>query len=158
MSLFSRLIHPAKAGSSPLRSDRTLLLWLLICISTLGSTVALMIMGVFDTIGLEQIRLLGGHPFYIDAAAAQISLLSPTGIFAICTIITLYLSIVLLRCSGFAKRTHICVLAALAVCLPGFLCILWDGVLLMAAPLYCIILLWFLLAFLPALLSLRSKT
>ena len=147
--IFGRRPGPDTPGYT--RTDAQLLRWLLLCVLTLGSTATLMILGFFDTLGLEQIRLLGGHPFYIDAAAAQISLLPPAGIFAICTALTLYLAVVLLRTRSFAKRSQICFLAALAAILPGLLCVLWDGVLYMAAPLFCVLLLWVLAALIPAL-------
>ncbi len=159
MSCLSRLFRRRATPDTPPRSgtDKTLLLWCLLCIITLGSTVALIIGGIFDICSLEQIRLLAGHPFYIDAAAAQVSLLPPAGIFTICTFITLYLALVLLRCRSFAKRTQICFLAALATALPGLLCILWDGILYMAAPLFCVCLLWVLTALIPAIFSRHSQ-
>lgn len=152
--------HRASAPSSPShnRFDKQLLRWILLCVSTLGATAALMMMGVFDALGLEQIRLLAGHPFYMEAAVAQVSLLPPYGIFGICIALTLFLSAALLRNTGLAKRTQICFLAALATMLPGLLCILWDGVLYMAAPLFCVLLLWLLTALLPAICSCFSKS
>lgn len=140
------------------RADTQLLRWCMLCFVTLAATAILMMQGFFDSLGLEQIRLLGGHPFYIEAAAAQISLLPPAGVFGICTGITFFLSIALLRNRSFAKRSQICFLAALATCLPGLLCILWDGVLYMAAPLFCVLLLWVLAALLPAICCRFTKS
>lgn len=152
MPCFPRFFNRANTDTSVgcNRSDMQLLRWILLCIVTLGATAGLMMCGFFDTLALEHIRILGGHPFYIEAESAQVSLLPPTGIFAICTGITLYLSVVLLRNPGLSKRSQICFLAALATLLPGLLCILWNGVLYMAAPLFCVLLLWVLAALLPA--------
>ena len=60
--------------------------------------------------------------------------------------------------ANLAKRTQICFLAALATLLPGLLCILWNGVLYMAAPLFCVLLLWVLAALLPAIFHLFAKS
>lgn len=160
MPRFPRFFSRAKADAPVgyTRLDMQLLRWILLCIGTLGVTAGLMMYGFFDTLALEHIRILGGHPFYIDAESAQVSLLPPAGIFAICTGITLYLSIVLLRNPGLAKRTQICFLAALATLLPGLLCILWNGVLYMAAPLFCVLLLWVLAALLPAIFCRYSES
>lgn len=146
------------AAPSHNRFDMQLLRWMLLCVSTLGATAAFMMLGVLETLDLEQIRLLAGHPFYMEAAVAQVSLLPPYGIFGICTALTLFLSAALLRSPGLARRTQICFLAALATLLPGFLCILWDGVLYMAAPLFCVLLLWLLAALLPAIYSCFAKS
>lgn len=152
MPRFFSLMSRSTADTPPgyTRLDMQLLRWILLCIGTLSATAGLMMGGFFDALALEHIRLLGGHPFYIEAESAQVSLLSPAGIFAICTAITLYLSVVLLRNPGLAKRTQICFLAAVATALPGLLCILWNGVLYVAAPLFCVLLLWVLAALLPA--------
>lgn len=160
MPRFPRLFCRTAADTPPgyTRLDVQLLRWILLCIGTLGATAGLMMCGVFDALALEHIRLLGGHPFYIEAESAQVSLLPPAGIFAICTGITLYLSVVLLRNPGLAKRTQICFLAALATLLPGLLCILWNGVLYMAAPLFCVLLLWVLAALLPAIVCRFAKS
>lgn len=160
MPRFPRFFSRTKtdAASAYTRLDVQLLRWILLCIVTLGVTAGLMMCGFFDTLALEHIRILGGHPFYIEAESAQVSLLSPAGIFAICTGITLYLSVVLLRNPGLSKRTQICFLAALATILPGLLCILWNGVLYMAAPLFCVLLLWVLAALLPAIFCRSSQS
>ena len=156
-SLFCRK-NPAAASKRYNRLDMQLLRWIMLCIATLGATATLMMLGFFDALGLEQIRILAGHPFYIEAAVAQVSLLPPHGIFAVCTLMTLFLSVVLLRNPGLAKRTQICFLAALATLLPGLLCILWDGVLYVAAPLFCVCMLWVLAALIPAIYCRLTKS
>ncbi len=160
MPCFPRFFNRANAAGPAgyTRMDIQLLRWILLCLITLGTTAGLMMCGFFDALALEHIRILGGHPFYIEAESAQVSLLPPAGIFAICTGITLYLSVVLLRNPNLAKRTQICFLAALATLLPGLLCILWNGVLYMAAPLFCVLLLWVLAALLPAIFHLFAKS
>lgn len=117
---------------------------------TLAIVAALFMTGGLDALDTEQLRLLCGHPFYLDAAAAQVSLLSPHGIFAVCAALTLYLGIVLVRVRGFVQRTQLCFTALTAVILPGLLCVLCDGVLYVAAPVVAVCTLWCLTAVVPS--------
>ena len=92
-----------------------------------------------------QLRLLAGHPFYLSAEDAQVSLLSPVASFSLCVVITLYLSAILMRRRSLVSRSHIALLAAVAVALPGIIGILWHGVLYVGQMLLCIFFLWLLL-------------
>lgn len=105
--------------------------------------------GVCNVLELEQIRLLCGHPFYMEAEAAQISFLGQGGIFALCALVTLYVALVMLCVRGWIGRLQVTILAVLALSLPGVLCVLWGGVLNMAAPVACVLLLWLLTTFVP---------
>lgn len=125
------------------RTDHKLLRWAGLSFSVLVLIVILTAAGVMDYLELEQIRFLGGSPFYIGAEEAQISLLGPAGTFALCLAITFYLSLVLLRERRFTGRIQVGVLAVTALALPGILCVLWGGILNMAAPVICVLACWF---------------
>lgn len=125
------------------RTDHRLLRWAGLSLSVLVLIVILTAAGVMDYLELEQIRFLGGSPFYIGAEEAQISLLGPAGTFALCLAITFYLSLVLLRERRFTGRIQVGVLAVTALALPGILCVLWGGILNMAAPVICVLACWF---------------
>lgn len=125
------------------RTDHRLLRWAGLSFSVLVLIVILTAAGVMDYLELEQIRFLGGSPFYIGAEEAQISLLGPAGTFALCLAITFYLSLVLLRERRFTGRIQVGVLAVTALALPGILCVLWGGILNMAAPVICVLACWF---------------
>lgn len=122
--------------------DRFLLRWLGLSFIVLALTTLAAFCGLAEELELEQIRLLGGNPFYISAEEAQISLLGPAGTFGLCLVVTLWLSAVLLRERRMAGRLQIMLPALVALALPGLLCVLWGGVLNMALPLLCALLCW----------------
>ncbi len=123
-------------------ADRMLAIWMLSCLATLVPVVLMQLVGLFSFLDDAQLRLLAGHPFYLGAEEAQVSLLSPVGLFCVCTLLTLWLAAVLLREHSLSHRSQVAFLAALAVALPGLLCVLWGGVLYVATPLVCIAALW----------------
>lgn len=122
--------------------DRFLVRWLGLSVVVLALTTAAEFFGFSEALELEQIRLLGGSPFFIGAEEAQISLLGPAGTFWLCVAVTLWLSAVLLRERRFLGRVHIMLPALVALALPGLLCVLWGGVLNMATVLLCALLCW----------------
>ncbi len=124
------------------RADRRLALWIALCLATLLPVVTLLLSGSLSSWDDAQLRLLAGHPFYIGAEEAQVSLLSPVGSFCLCLGLTLWLAAVLVREKRYGRRTQLLFLAALAAALPGLLCVLWGGVLYTAAPMACLLLLW----------------
>lgn len=125
--------------------DAFLLRWALLCLSVLGGIVVMQACSFFHALDEAQLIILAGHPFYLSAEDAQVNLLTPGWNFAACVVLTLYLSAVLMLQRRLSRRTHICVLAAAALALPGLLCILWHGVLYVSQPLTCISLLWLIL-------------
>ncbi len=124
-------------------ADRLLLRWAGLSFAVLVLIVTLTAAGLMEHLELEQIRFLGGSPFYIGAEEAQISLLGPAGTFGLCLGVTLYLPLVLLRERRFSGRLQVGILAVVALALPGILCVLWGGVLNMAAPVICALACWF---------------
>lgn len=138
-ALLNRLRHQQQMN----RTDRMLLRWAGLSLAVLVFIIALTAAGVMQQLEWEQIRFLGGSPFYIGAEEAQISLLGPAGIFALCVAVTLYISLVLLRERRFSGRLQVGILAVVALALPGVLCVLWGGVLNMAAPVICVLACWF---------------
>lgn len=137
---FPAYLRPGKLSAA----DFGLLRWVVICLLVLVTVLVLMQTGVLYEIELEQIRFLGGTPFFISAEEAQVSLLGIGGIFSICIAVTLYLSIVYLREPRFSGRLQVAVISAAALALPGLLCVLWGGVLNMAAPIICSLGCWVL--------------
>lgn len=136
-------MNPFKAFRSlSLGKEMFLLRWVGLSMATLVPVTLLIVLGVVDALELEQIRFLAGHPFYIDAVEAQESLLSYGGMFAVSTVATLYLAAVLLREKSFLWRLQIAFLSVVALALPGILCVLWGGILNMAAPVISVLLLW----------------
>ncbi len=131
---------PARRGLQ--RADRLFAAWMLLCLVTLVPVVVLMLHGCFAPLEDAQLRLLAGHPFYISAEEAQVSLLSPVGTFCLCTLLVLWLAAVLLREPRLGRRTQVAFLSALALVLPGLICVLWGGVLYVVAPLACVAVLW----------------
>ena len=124
------------------RTDHFLLRWALLSFAVLVLIIVLTLLGTMQQLEWEQIRFLGGSPFYIGAEEAQVNLLGPAGIFALCLVVTFYLALVLLRERSFAGRLQVGVLAVVALALPGILCVLWGGVLNMAAPVICALACW----------------
>lgn len=125
--------------------DVLLLRWVMMSIGVLATLVLLQATGIFAFFHEQQLALLAGDPFYMTAQDAQVSLLSPGHTFALCVFITLYLGAVMLRQPRLGRRNHICLLAAVAVGLPGMMCVLWHGILYVAQPLACVCLLWVVL-------------
>lgn len=123
-------------------ADVLLLRWVMLSIGVLGGLVAMQACHFFNPLHDGQLILLAGDPFYMPAEDAQRSLLSAGGTFALCVVTTLYLGGVLLRQPRMGRRNHLCMLAAVAVALPGAMCVLWHGVFYVAQPLVCILLLW----------------
>ena len=124
------------------RTDHFLLRWALLSFAILVLIIVLTLLGTMQQLEWEQIRFLGGSPFYIGAEEAQVNLLGPAGIFALCLVVTFYLALVLLRERSFAGRLQVGLLAVVALALPGILCVLWGGVLNMAAPVICALACW----------------
>lgn len=135
-----RLICPPPGSFTV--GDRFLLRWLGLSIVVLALTTAAEFFGFSDALELEQIRFLGGNPFYIGAEEAQVSLLGPAGTFWLCVAVTLWLTAVLLRERRFLGRVQIMLPALVALALPGILCVLWGGVLNMGDVLLCALLCW----------------
>ena len=134
--------------------DVLLLRWVILSIAVLAALVALQACRLFMPLYECQLLILAGDPFYMTAQDAQVALLTPAGTFAVCVGITLYLGAVMLRQPRLGRRNHLCLLAAVAVALPGLMCVLWHGVLYVAQPLVCIALLWLVLV--PGALIRRS--
>lgn len=123
-------------------ADVLLLRWVALSIGVLAALVVLQACRLLSPVNEWQLRVLVGDPFYLPAADAQVALFSPAVIFGACVCLTLYLSAVLLRMPSMGQRSHLCLLAAVAVALPGVMCVLWHGVLYVAQPLVCVLLLW----------------
>ncbi len=124
------------------RTDHLLMRWAGLSLFTLVLTVSLTAAGVMQHLEWEQIRFLGGSPFFIGAEEAQINLLGPAGIFGLCLAVTFYLALVFLRERRFSGRLQVFLLALAALALPGMLCVLWGGILNMSAPLICTLTCW----------------
>lgn len=137
-ALLLRLCRPRQMN----RTDHRLLHWAGLSFAVLVLVVILTAAGAMQYLEWEQIRFLGGSPFFIGAEEAQVSLLGPAGIFALCLAVTFYLSIVLLSERRFSGRLQIALLSVVALALPGILCVLWGGVLNMAAPVICALACW----------------
>ena len=137
-SLLNRLRGPQQMN----RTDHRLLHWAGLSFAVLVLMVTLTATGAIQYLEWEQIRFLGGSPFYIGAEEAQINLLGPAGTFGLCLAVTFYLSLVLLTERHFSGRLQIGLLAVTALALPGILCVLWGGVLNMAAPVICALACW----------------
>ncbi len=124
------------------RADHRLAVWMLLSLATLLPVVLLWLGGELQLLEELQLRMLAGHPFYIGAEEAQLSLLSPVHTFILCALLTLWLAAVLVREHRYGRRSQVAFLAAMAMALPGLICVLWEGVLYVAAPLTCVALLW----------------
>lgn len=141
--MLKKLLTCFRSSGQMNRGDRLLLRWAGLSLGVLVLTVLLTALGTMEYLELEQIRFLGGSPFYIGAEEAQISLLGPAGTFALCMAVTFYLALVLLRERRFTGRLQVAILATTALALPGILCVLWGGVLNMNAPVICSLACWF---------------
>ena len=124
---------PGKLNSA----DCGLIRWVVLSVVVLALIVVLMLSGALYEMELEQVRFLGGAPFFISAEEAQVSLLGTTGIFILCTVVTLYLGLAYLREPRFGGRLQLALVSTVALALPGLLCVLWGGILNMAAPVIC---------------------
>lgn len=147
-TMLLRLRRRQESLSALPQADKKLLRWVLLCLPVLLGTGTLMMAGGFAAADEWQVELLLGRPFYMEAQDVQISLLSPGTTFAICTVLTLYFSLLLPNLDGAAARTQVCFAAATALLLPGFIGTLWHGVLYVTPFLFCVALLW-LLTFIP---------
>lgn len=150
------LIRKTKSGLAALlrqsqatRADHLWLRWGLLCLAVLACTMALLLAGLFEGPDVAQLHLLCGNPFFLEAEAAQLSLLSPAATFGLCIPLTFYLGLVLLRQRHFGSRTQITFLAAVAAALPGLLCVLWGSVLYVSPFLFCILACWLLVVLIP---------
>lgn len=123
--------------------------WGLLSVSVLLVTMGLMLAGCFEPLNDAQLKLLCGNPFYLEAEGAQCSALGLAGTFGLCIVVTLYLSVVLLRVPGFVGRLQIAFLALVALGLPGLLCVLWDCVFYVAPLLFSVCLMWLLTSVIP---------
>lgn len=149
LALAARLknIRPKGGGQLHLtRGDALLLRWVVLCVVVLLATMLMLLTGAFEWVDTVQLKVLCGSPFYLEAEATQYSALSPGAMFALCTAITLYLAVVLLRYPSFIARMQVVVLALMAALMPGLLCVLWDCVFYAAAPVFCIMLSWLLVS------------
>ena len=136
------ILSKFKSSAKMNRTDHLLLHWAGLCLAVLVLVVVLTAAGCMQYLEWEQIRLLGGSPFFIGAEEAQINLLGPAGTFALCLGVTFYLALALLREHRFTGRIQVGMLATVALALPGLLCVLWGGVLNMAAPVICSLACW----------------
>lgn len=137
-SLLNRLRGPQQMN----RTDHLLLHWAGLSLVVLVLVVVLTAAGTMQYLEWEQIRFLGGAPFFIGAEEVQVTLLGPAGTFGLCLAVTFYLSLVLLRERHFTGRLQMGLLALVALALPGILCVLWGGILNMNAPVICALACW----------------
>lgn len=150
-SILHNLPRPAVTGEA-----RLLLRWGLLSAGVLILLSALQWVGIIGWVHAQQLALLTADPFQLSEMDAEVSLLSTGGAYTLSIALTLYLGAVLLRLPSLLRRTHICLLAAAAVILPGFICVLWHGVIFIGAPLVSILLLWLALVPLPLIRNLFS--
>lgn len=123
--------------------------WISLSLIVLALALTLMLTGIQDYISNWQIQLLCREPFLIEAQRLQAPLLSAQGIFTACTIVTLYLSLVMLREPRWGKRTQLAFLAAAVLTMPGLLCVFWSGIINPFAPVCCVVALWLLTSLIP---------
>lgn len=138
----TRLLTRLRQRRAMNQTDRLLLRWASLSLCVLVLIVILTAAGAMQYLEWEQIRFLGNSPFYIGAEEAQINLLGPAGIFSLSLAVTLYLALVLLRERRFCGRLQVGLLSVVALALPGILCVLWGGILNMAAPVICALACW----------------
>lgn len=138
-----KLYRPFAPPAKLTAGDNFLLRWVSVCCLALAAVVLMMVSGAMEWLELEQIRFLGNRPFYIGAEEAQETLMGPAGLFGLCVAVTFYLGAVLLRERRFSGRLQVTVLALAVLLMPGMLCVLWGGVLNMAAPVTAALVTWF---------------
>ncbi len=134
------------------KGDRRLLHWMLTCVATLVTIVVLMLCGALDALRAWQVGILKSAPFYMNGDEAQVLLLDPLSAFCICLGLVLYLAAVLLRETRMGRRSQVAALALLAATLPGFIGVLWGGVLPVGALACSVLTLWLLTVPVAALL------
>ncbi|MDO5471897.1 MAG: hypothetical protein Q4F35_01035 [Akkermansia sp.] len=147
--VLSKLLQVVRRCAAALRlpAGMTSLDMLLLRWVGLSVPVLLVVMVLLLTNGLEwadeaQLYLICDAPFYLEAEAAQNVVPGPVGMFALCAIVTLYLSLVLLREPTVVGRLQMVVPALVAALLPGLLCVLWDCVFPVAPLVLCVLLTW----------------
>lgn len=123
--------------------------WITLSLIVLGLVLLLMLSGAQTHIEEWQTQLLCREPFFIEAQQLQEPLLSTIGNFAVSVIVTLYLSLVLLREPRWACRTQLAFLAAAVLAMPGLLCVLWSGIITPAGPVCSVAALWLLTSLIP---------
>lgn len=133
-------VRGSRSGSG--RVDALLLRWAGMSVGVLGAVVLMESQGWLLPLHDQQIIMLANHPIYLSAEDANVSLMSPGLTFGVSVLLTLYLAAVLLVQPRLGRRNHVCLLAAVAVALPGLIGVLWHGVLYVAQPLMCVVLLW----------------
>ncbi|MBR5887824.1 MAG: hypothetical protein IKZ07_06400 [Akkermansia sp.] len=138
-----------KNSSARDSGDMQWLRWAVLSVVVLLAVMLLMLSGCFEVLDEAQLRMLCGNPFYLEAEATQHPALSQAGMFGWCVGVTLYLGIVLLRQQRFSARTQIAVMAAVAVVMPGLLCVLGDCVFYVAPLLFCVLFTWALVVTVP---------
>jgi len=149
---FAAMLRQARAT----RGDMLWLRWGALCAIVLAATLALMACGSFAPLDEKQLQLLLGRPFFLEATAAQVTLLSQAETFWLCIPVTLYLALALLLQRRFYARTQIAFMAMAAAALPGLLCVLWDGVLYVSPILFNILATWLLTVAVPFFRRARS--
>lgn len=134
-----RRIVPAEGLGA---QDMALLRWGALCMAVLLPVGVLQMADCFSGMEAWQAELLQGHPFYMPEAETGTALLGRGGLFALGVAATMYLAVVLLHERSAARRAQVCVLALMALALPGLVCALWHGVFHAAPPMLCVVLLW----------------
>lgn len=130
--------------------------WITLSLIVLGLILLLMLSGAQARIEEWQTQLLCREPFLIEAQQLQEPLLSAPGNFAISVIVTLYLSLVLLREPRWTRRTQLAFLAAAVLAMPGLLCVLWSGMITPAGPVCSVAALWLLTSLIPFYMKRRT--
>lgn len=123
--------------------------WITLSLIVLSLVLLLMLSGFQTRVEEWQTQLLCREPFYIEAQQLQEPLLSTIGNFAVSVIVTLYLSLVLLREPHWARRTQLAFLAAAVLAMPGLLCVLWSGIITPLGPVSSVVALWLLTSLIP---------
>lgn len=150
MSLKALFTRTARHPHHLNRGDILWLRWVVLSVSVLFCTVALMASGCTDGMNQWHTALLQGAPFRLSEAGAEAgSILSPAVTFACCVPLTLYWAAVMMHQRNLRHRTELTALALAALALPGILCVLWDTVLHTIPLLCCLLFTWLLTACIP---------